>query len=401
MLVLGLGFILVVPGMSGRAAPTPAIAAQHSGYVAATWTTAARARNAVEMREVAKASTLEERPAPPVIEPAPAIAAAIGTRVAPKPAQASSFTPPPGSGGDGLAAIYAVFGSSPGRQACCRHWRASMWPVPPRAPVSPPPVDIRLVRTHDEFAACEAMSRDIWGAAERNVVPRELLLTMQHNGGLVHGAFLAAGRLVGFCFAFLGQRDGQLRLCSHQLGVLDEFRGSGIGIALKQAQRYDALRLGIELVTWTFDPLEARNAYINLHRLGCIARLYDRDHYGAMEDELNRGLPSDRFEAEWWLRRTKPFLPAGDPVVMLRVGADGEPVRELLDVSPGTTVLISVPPDFQAVKRASLELAVRWRMESRAAFEAALAAGLIAVDFRRDGTYVMALAPADVSRPDR
>ncbi|TMF96758.1 MAG: lytic transglycosylase domain-containing protein [Chloroflexi bacterium] len=114
MLVLGLGFILVVPGMSGRAAPTPAIAAQHSGYVAATWTTAARARNAVEMREVAKASTLEERPAPPVIEPAPAIAAAIGTRVAPKPAQASSFTPPPGSGGDGLAAIYAVFGNSPG-----------------------------------------------------------------------------------------------------------------------------------------------------------------------------------------------------------------------------------------------------------------------------------------------
>ncbi len=113
MLVLGLGFILVVPGMTGRAEPTRAIAGQHSAYVAgaAMWTTAARARNAVEMREVAKASTLEERPAPAVIEPAPA----IGTRVAPKPAQAAStFTPPPGSGGDGLAAIYAVFGNSPG-----------------------------------------------------------------------------------------------------------------------------------------------------------------------------------------------------------------------------------------------------------------------------------------------
>src|SRR6266581_730661 len=95
-----------------------------------------------------------------------------------------------------------------------------MWPVPPHASASPPPVDIRLVSTHDEFAACEAMSRDIWGAAERNVVPRELLLTIQHNGGLVHGAFLSTGRLVGFCFAFLGRRDGQLRLCSHQLGVL-------------------------------------------------------------------------------------------------------------------------------------------------------------------------------------
>ncbi len=273
-----------------------------------------------------------------------------------------------------------------------------MWPVPPRASAPPPPpVDIRLVSTHDEFAACEAMSRDIWGAAERNVVPRELLLTMQHNGGLVHGAFLPAGQLVGFCFAFLGRRDGQLRLCSHQLGVLDAFRGKGIGIALKQAQRYDALRLGVELVTWTFDPLEARNAYINLHRLGCIARLYDRDHYGPMEDELNRGLPSDRFEAEWWLQRPKPATAANpgantptDPVVMLRIGADGEPVREQLDVSRGTTVLISVPPDFQAVKRAGVELALRWRMESRAAFEAALTAGLIAVDFRRDGAYVMA-----------
>ena len=255
-----------------------------------------------------------------------------------------------------------------------------------------PPVEVRLVRTHDEFAACEAMSRDIWGAAERNVVPRELLLTMQHNGGLVHGAFLSTGRLVGFCFAFLGMRDGQLRLCSHQLGVLPEFRGTGIGIALKQAQRYDALRLGYELVTWTFDPLEARNAYINLHRLGCIARLYDRDHYGLMEDELNRGLPSDRFEAEWWLRRATPAM-AADPVMMLRMGADGGPVPEPLDLSAQRAVLITVPTDFQEVKRASLELALRWRMESRAAFEATLAAGLIAVDFRRDGTYVMAASP--------
>jgi predicted GNAT superfamily acetyltransferase len=269
-----------------------------------------------------------------------------------------------------------------------------MWPVPPRLPASPdvPPVEIRVVKTHDEFAACEAMSRDIWGAAERNVVPRELLLTMQHNGGLVHGAFLPTGRLVGFCFAFLGMRDAQLRLCSHQLGVLPEFRGTGIGIALKQAQRYDALRLGYELVTWTFDPLEARNAYINLHRLGCVARLYDRDHYGSMEDELNRGLPSDRFEAEWWLRKAQPVT-AGDPLVMVRVGADGEPVRERLNLSARRATLISVPPDFQAVKRDSLELALRWRMATRAAFEDALAAGLIAIDFRRDGTYVMAPSP--------
>jgi predicted GNAT superfamily acetyltransferase len=260
-----------------------------------------------------------------------------------------------------------------------------MWRVPPE-------VETRLVRSLHEFAACEAMSRDIWGAAERNVVPRELLLTMQHNGGLVHGAFLPDGRLVGFCFAFLGMRDGQLRLCSHQLGVMADYRGRGVGIALKQAQRYDALRLGYDLVTWTFDPLEARNAYINLHRLGCIARLYDRDHYGAMEDELNRGLPSDRFEAEWWLRRPKPPIASGEPLVLLRVGKAGEPVREQAALGTGTA-LIGVPLDFQAIKRASSELALRWRMESRAAFEAALAVGMIAVDFRREGAYLMAPSP--------
>jgi predicted GNAT superfamily acetyltransferase len=258
-----------------------------------------------------------------------------------------------------------------------------MWPVPPD-------IETRLVRSLDEFAACEAMSRDIWGAAERNVVPRELLLTMQHNGGLVHGAFLPGGRLVGFCFGFLGMRDGRLRLCSHQLGVMADFRGRGIGIALKQAQRYDALRLGYELVTWTFDPLEARNAYINLHRLGCIARIYDRDHYGAMEDELNRGLPSDRFEAEWWLRRPKPPTTSGELLALLRQGNAGEPIREHPTLGTGRGALIGVPLDFQAIKRASPELALRWRMESRAAFEVALGTGLIAVDFRREGAYVMA-----------
>jgi len=269
-----------------------------------------------------------------------------------------------------------------------------MWRVPPDVSASPDfaRVEIRLVRSQEEFAACEVMSREIWGAAERNVVPRELLLTIQLNGGLVHGAFAPDRRLVGFCFAFLGRRDGQLRLCSHQLGVIPELRGGGIGIGLKEAQRNDALRLGYELVTWTFDPLEARNAYINLHRLGCIARLYDRNHYGAMEDELNRGLPSDRFEVEWWLRRPKATPTTHDPVVILEVGRHGEPRRVGTNVSPGRTALIWIPADIQVVKRQSLELALAWRMESRAAFEAALAAGLVAVDFQRQGVYLMAPA---------
>ena len=246
------------------------------------------------------------------------------------------------------------------------------------------------MRTHEEYADCEQMGRQVWGVSDRNIVPRELLLTMQLNGGLVHGAFLPDGRLVGFCFAFAGLRDGRMRLCSHQLAVLPQFRGSGIGIALKQAQRRDARQLGYELITWTFDPLEARNAYINLHHLGCIARLYDRDHYGPMDDDLNRGLPSDRFEAEWWLDGyPRPALGI-DPPTALSVNGRGEPERQSVSFSASPALLIEIPSDFQAVKRADRELAARWRRESRSALESALGAGLIAVDFLRRGAYVMA-----------
>jgi predicted GNAT superfamily acetyltransferase len=254
------------------------------------------------------------------------------------------------------------------------------------------------VRTHAEFAACEALSRDIWGAAERNVVPRELLLTMQINGGVVLGAFAPDDRMVGFVFGFAGVRDGRLRICSHQLGVIPEYRGRGIGIALKQAQREEARRLGYELITWTFDPLEARNAYINLHRLGCIARVYDRDHYGAMEDELNRGIPSDRFEAEWWVSSARASgaertpldrHPAGDAPVLLDADRDGAPLRAAVDLDGAWRALIRVPADFQAVKRRDMGLARRWRLESRAAFEVVLAQGLVATDFTQEGWYVM------------
>ena len=253
------------------------------------------------------------------------------------------------------------------------------------------PVEVRLVRSMEEYAACEAMSRDVWGAEERNVVPRELLKTMQVNGGMVGGAFTPDGTLVGFVFGFLGARDGRLRLCSHQLGVREAWRGRGLGVALKQLQRRRALELGYDLITWTFDPLEARNAYLNLQRLGAIARVYDRDHYGAMEDELNRGLPSDRFEAEWWIREPHHASAAPPPgaALILRVGADREPRLQEDALPPADAAVIEIPPDFQALRHRDLALARRWRLASRAAFERALRAGLCAAGFLREGWYLM------------
>jgi len=111
-----------------------------------------------------------------------------------------------------------------------------------------------------------------------------------------------------------------------------------------------------------------------------------------MEDELNRGLPSDRFEAEWWLTRSKPPS-AADPVVVLGIGRDGGPEPRLGELRSDRPALIEIPSDLQAIKRTSMELALRWRLESRAAFETALAAGLVAVDFERTGAYVMDRLP--------
>jgi len=264
---------------------------------------------------------------------------------------------------------------------------------------------IRPIAAHSEFATCEEISRIVWGTRGQNVVPRELLMTVQRNGGLVLGAFERSGDLAGFVFGFLGMRDGRLRLCSHQLAVLPQHRGQGSGQRLKWAQRAAALARGVELVTWTFDPLEARNAYLNLHLLGAIACHYSRDHYGAMEDALNAGLPTDRFEVEWELRdrrvierlagKLPEHLVVGDArrsgaAVLVEAQGQGRkyPEPRLVEkVALRQPALIAVPSNFQELKRADRSLAAAWRAVTQSAFEAALGAGLVGTDFSRDGAY--------------
>jgi predicted GNAT superfamily acetyltransferase len=266
-------------------------------------------------------------------------------------------------------------------------------------------VEIRPVATHSEFAACEAVSRAVWGTDGRNVVPRELLLAMEHNGGVVLGAFAGSGELCGFVVGFLGQRDGAVRLWSHQLGVLPAYRQQGLGQRLKWAQREAALAAGVECIAWTFDPLEARNAYLNLYHLGVVARHYSPDHYGPMDDALNAGLPTDRLEAEWWLtsppvvERSSGRVPAArsleaaqaqGAIVLLRAraGAGGRAEPELVEAArTGRPGLIAIPRDFQELKGRDRQLAAAWREQTRTAFETALTAGLRATDFVSGGAY--------------
>ncbi len=159
----------------------------------------------------------------------------------------------------------------------------------------------RSCRTLEELAACVDVQRKIWGYADRELYPLRLFVNLTKIGGHVLGAFASKGELVGFVASMPAWR-GRLRYYySLSLGVLPQHENQGVGRSLKLAQRRAALRVGIQVIEWTFDPLKAKNAFFNIVRLGAIARRYLPDHYGCMESRLQQGLPSDRLVAEWWL----------------------------------------------------------------------------------------------------
>ncbi len=163
-------------------------------------------------------------------------------------------------------------------------------------------ITIRPLTTHNEIFAVEQLQRDAWGVPDIDVVPLHMLITPPRHGGLLLGAF-DGERLAGFVFGFLGlTADGRLKHCSHMAGVHPDYRDHGVGYSLKLAQREHVLAQGLDLITWTFDPLETRNAALNFHKLGAVCNTYIRNLYGAMRAAINAGPPSDRFEVAWWIR---------------------------------------------------------------------------------------------------
>jgi predicted GNAT superfamily acetyltransferase len=162
-------------------------------------------------------------------------------------------------------------------------------------------IDIRSVSTLEEFARCVALQIAVWGYNDGDTVPRRVFVVAERIGGQVLGAF-DGDTMVGFAMSLPGYRDGRSYLHSHMLAVLPEYRNAGIGRRLKLAQRDEAIARGFDLMEWTFDPLEIRNAHLNIARLGAIARRYQPDFYGPSTSPLQGGLPTDRLYAEWWLR---------------------------------------------------------------------------------------------------
>jgi predicted GNAT superfamily acetyltransferase len=163
-----------------------------------------------------------------------------------------------------------------------------------------PEIAIRECETIEEFQACVELQREIWAEADLEVEPVTAFVVANLTGGKILGAF-DGGRLVGFTLALAGVRNGAAYFHSHMTGVAAEYRDRGIGRRLKILQRDEAMAHGIRLIEWTFDPLETRNAYFNLNRLGAICRRYLPNLYGVTSSPLHRGIPTDRLLAEWQL----------------------------------------------------------------------------------------------------
>ncbi|HWF10903.1 MAG TPA: GNAT family N-acetyltransferase, partial [Bryobacteraceae bacterium] len=157
-----------------------------------------------------------------------------------------------------------------------------------------------------ELRETVALQKIIWGWDDADLIPFRMLVVATKIGGQLLGAF-DGDRLIAFCLAIPGLKgDGRVYLHSHMLGVLPEYRNAGLGSRLKLRQKEDALARGIDLIEWTFDPLELKNAYFNIERLGVVIRQYVRNQYGISTSALHGGVPTDRCVAEWWIREPRP-----------------------------------------------------------------------------------------------
>ena len=242
---------------------------------------------------------------------------------------------------------------------------------------SPAAINIRACTSFAELDRCVDIQEQVWGYDERDIIPRRLFVVAQRIGGQIFGAFTQPDpgnnqeNLIAFAMALPGFREGMPYLHSHMLAVLPEWRNAGIGRRLKLAQRDDALARGFTLMEWTFDPLEIKNAYLNIHRLGAIVHSYTPDFYGPLHSELQAGLQSDRLHAEWWLNSPHVLRTLAGEAVL-----SPEEIVETIPVAHQVAGWKASPEERH--RAADLQAA------NRARLQAAFARGLAVSDFSRD-----------------
>jgi predicted GNAT superfamily acetyltransferase len=185
-------------------------------------------------------------------------------------------------------------------------------------------MEIHELSAEPDLRDALALQKTIWGFDDADLLPFRMLVVATKIGGQLLGAF-DGDRMIAFCLAIPGLKpDGKVYLHSHMLGVLPEYRNAGVGRQLKLRQKDDALARGIDLIEWTFDPLDLKNAYFNVERLGAIVHRYVRNQYGISSSLLHGGLPTDRCVAEWWIAKPRPTAEA---IARIHVPADIESAR--------------------------------------------------------------------------
>ena len=237
-------------------------------------------------------------------------------------------------------------------------------------------IEIRGLTAHAEFQDAVRLQQQIWGFEEIELLPLRLFVVALKVGGQVFGAF-DGQRMIGFCLAIPGLKTGgKSYLHSHMLGVLPEYRDAKVGKRLKLAQRDEALGRGIDLIEWTFDPLEIKNAFFNTERLGAIVRRYVFNQYGTTTSHLHGGLPTDRCIAEWWIGSPRAeAIIAGRPF-------ERNPIE----------VRIAIPAEIAAIRSDDPKRAREIQQQSSVQFQRAFDNGLAVIGFERSkeaGTYLL------------
>jgi predicted GNAT superfamily acetyltransferase len=270
---------------------------------------------------------------------------------------------------------------------------------------------LRILETPADMKLVEDLQQLVWSGDDIEIVPIHMLIAAVHGGGLVIGAFSESDKpieaLNGFVFGFPGfyaTPDGpRLMHCSHMLAVHPDCRDQGLGFVLKRAQWQMVRHQGIDRMTWTYDPLQSRNAYLNIAKLGAVCNTYHREYYGEMRDGLNVGLPSDRFQIDWWLNtpRVKQhlnrngrrhldlahYLEAGvDIINPSEIREDGWPRPMSLSLNhkadeTDAMILVEIPSEYNELREADFSLGLEWRKHTRNIFEHYFTIGYLVTDF--------------------
>jgi predicted GNAT superfamily acetyltransferase len=273
-------------------------------------------------------------------------------------------------------------------------------------------MELRDLKTLDDFKQVVELERKIWGVDYDDVVCVPILAVTAKRGGVLIGAF-DKDRMVGFVYSLPGIKAGKPIQWSHMLGVVDEYRNAGLGRTLKLEQRLRSMEVGCDLVEWTYDPMQAANAHLNFVKLGVVVEEYAINVYGESSSSLHKGTPTDRFIAQWWIR---------EPHVVRRIDSRSVAVVRSHDAADAPLVNVTrpsakwlacdtfdldrserrmwveIPTGFTAMQAEDPQLALDWRMATRAIFTTYFGRGYRAVDFVLDktngrGRYLLAARP--------